>query len=96
MNTQFIRDEVERRVAELLPGVLLDKGVLTHAKRSFRLGCVCDYCTLKREATSVIGSAGFGRHTDYFSRLHQDKEVRRASLRATYRKRLKYSLQEVS
>ena len=57
MNLQSLRDEIERRVAEKLPAALFEKGLVIHAKHSFRRGCDCNYCIIKREATLCIARA---------------------------------------
>ena len=40
---------------KLLP-ILLSRAVEFHCRRGNRLGCDCDYCQLKREATVDIGN----------------------------------------
>jgi len=109
MYTQDILDEVERQVAERLPGALLERGLIIHAKHSFRHECSCNYCELKREATIVIGSLPRGvKHTvrgsdfkyidgetdvDFADAHRQYKKAIRKQIRLTYRKKLKEALQ---
>ncbi len=69
-----IRAEVERRTAEKLFTVLLERGANQHAKKEFRRGCACAYCKTKRLATTDIK---FARNWD------------RTHLRAEYRRMLK-------
>jgi len=97
MNTEALLAEVERQVAERLPGILFEKGVIHHAKRSFRHGCFCSYCQLKREATAKIGTLppdtfSTSHFWDYDERKEYRKELRR-KVRVVYRAKLKAALE---
>ena len=110
MYTQDILDRVEREVAERLPGALLERGLIIHAKHSFRHECSCTYCELKREATIVIGSLPRGvKHTvrgsdfkyvdggndlDFIDSYRQYKKAIRKQIRLGYRAKLKDALKE--
>lgn len=109
MYTQDILDEVERQVAERLPGALLERGLIIHAKHSFRQGCLCSYCELKREATHTIASLPHGlKHTIRGSDFkyvnndgHEDfdgyrdyKKAIRKQIRLRYRAKLKEAMKE--
>ncbi len=111
MDTQGILAEVERQVAERLPGALLDRGVIIHAKHSFRHQCLCSYCELKREATYMIASLPSGiKHTIRGSDFkyvtnegHEDfdgyrdyKKSIRKQIRLLYRARLKDAMAEIN
>lgn len=50
-----IAARVERRVQELILPALLNSLADVHANRGHRDGCQCDYCKMKRRATSDIG-----------------------------------------
>lgn len=109
MYTQELLDEVERQVAERLPGALLERGLIIHAKHSFRHECSCSYCELKREATYMIASLPRGvKHTvrgsdfnyvnadgfEDFDGFRDYKKAIRKQIRLRYRARLKEALQE--
>ncbi len=97
MNVAYIRAEVEKRIAEQLPAFLFEKGLAIHAKRSFRLGCTCDYCLLKVEATRVIGEGktitGFNSNNcdidDYYDARKEHVKSVRQMRRKIYRQKLK-------
>jgi hypothetical protein len=99
MNTQSILDEVERQVAERLPGVLLEKGIKVHAKRYYRLGCKCAYCVIKREATIRIGSLPAGTCIDTLGLSYEERgeyrEKIRNELRIVWRAKIKAAFTEV-
>jgi hypothetical protein len=97
MYTQDILDEVERQVAERLPGALVERGLIIHAKHSYRHQCPCTYCVLKREATLII--ADVPKDAQYFSLSKGDFEdardyrnAVRDRLRVVYRAKLKDAL----
>ena len=95
MNTQSILAEVERRVAERLPGVLFDRGLLLHAKRSFKQECDCDYCKIKREATFKIGNMPGKLIGTDFEERKEYREKHRQKLRVVYRAKLKSALNQI-
>jgi len=95
MNTQSILDEVERRVAERLPAVLFERGILLHAKRSFSQGCDCEYCKIKREATFRVGNMPIKFEGLTTEDRRERKEKIRERFRVIYREKLKAALNEV-
>lgn len=105
MNIQELRAEIERRIAERLPAVLLEKGVVSHAKYSYRRGCSCSYCRIKREATLCIGSASFTGirkintyclcTTEEIDSIKFRKKQTRQALRAFFRDKMNDALTEL-
>lgn len=95
MNSQSILAEVERRVAELLPGVLFERGIKLHAKKSFKQGCDCTYCTIKRQATFRIGNMPSGSLVGDWEDRQEQKKIARQRMRVVYRAKLKEALNEV-
>jgi len=56
-----IWDEVNARVAERLPAVILDKAAARHTNNNLGYaddGCTCEYCNLRRRMSAYVGSAG--------------------------------------
>lgn len=95
MNTQELRDEIEKRVLEKLPVALFEKGVKSHAKNSFRLGCSCDFCKIKRSATLMIGCANrattrirLAWGDSHYELIKQRKHKIREKLREEYRAKM--------
>jgi hypothetical protein len=95
MNTQSILSEVERQVAERLPGALFERGLILHAKRSFKYGCDCDYCKLKREATFKIGNMPVKHLVGDREDNAEFKRIARKKLRVIYRAKLKDALGQI-
>ncbi len=95
MNIQSILAEVERQVAERLPAVLFDKGIVLHAKKSFKQGCDCDYCNIKREATFRIGNLPVKFIGDHEEKREYKKQIRN-KLRVAYRVKLKSALNDIN
>lgn len=48
MTVDQLKAEVDRKVAEKLPSLLIDALITQHAKHGFRSSCQCEACQLKR------------------------------------------------
>lgn len=100
MNTEEMFQEVDRRVSDSLLEHLLPKAIDRHAKskKHFR-NCDCNYCRMKKEATTNIANFSFPSHYDtkhnsgplctHGYEFWEIKAIRRANLREHYREKLK-------
>lgn len=99
MNAQLLREEIERRIAEKLPAALFERGLVVHAKHSFRRGCNCDFCIIKRTATDHIGRANRNGScrpcyatTEVYESLMERKRQVRKQLRLVYKAKMNDAL----